>query len=105
MIRFDRVTVTYDGAPTPALADVDLEIPEGELCLAVGPTGSGKSTLLRAVNGLVPRFSGGHLAGTVSVDGRSTATYPPRDLADAQIRRRTADPGITPVSSLDLNHG
>ena len=82
MIRFDRVTVTYDGAPTPALADVDLEIPEGELCLAVGPTGSGKSTLLRAVNGLVPRFSGGHLAGTVSVDGRSTATYPPRDLAD-----------------------
>ena len=81
MIRFDRVSVTYDGATTPVLAEVDLTVPEGELCLAVGATGSGKSTLLRAVNGLVPRFTGGHLAGTVSVAGRSTADHPPRDLA------------------------
>ena len=48
----------------------------------MGRTGSGKSTLLRAINGLVPHFSGGTLAGRVIVDGRDTATHRPRDLAD-----------------------
>ena len=48
----------------------------------VGPTGSGKTTLLRAVNGLVPHFTGGRLSGEVRVDGRSTRDYPPRELAD-----------------------
>ncbi len=82
MIRFDHVTFTYPGAERPTLADVDLVVPEGELCLVVGTTGSGKSTLLRAVNGLVPRFSGGTLLGRVEVDGRSTEAVPPRELAD-----------------------
>ncbi len=82
MITFDRVRVTYPGATSPALADVSLELPEGDLCLVVGPTGSGKSTLLGAINGLVPHFTGGTLAGRVLVDGRNTAQHRPRDLAD-----------------------
>ncbi|RDI23777.1 ABC transporter ATP-binding protein [Lentzea flaviverrucosa] len=80
MIRFEDVTITYTGQPV--LADICVEIPEGELCLVVGRTGSGKSTFLRAINGLVPHFSGGTLAGRVLVDGRDTATHPPRELAD-----------------------
>jgi energy-coupling factor transporter ATP-binding protein EcfA2 len=82
MIEFDRVTITYADAPQPVLRDVNLRIDEGELCLVVGRTGSGKSTLLGAINGLVPHFTGGTLAGTVRVDGRSTADFPPRELAD-----------------------
>jgi energy-coupling factor transport system ATP-binding protein len=82
VIRFEHVTFTYPDAAAPTLVDVDFEVPEGELCLVVGTTGSGKSTLLRAVNGLVPRFSGGTLQGRVWVDGRSTETSPPRELAD-----------------------
>jgi len=82
MIRFDNVSVTYTGATSPVLSDVDLVVGEGEMCLVVGPSGSGKSTLLRAVNGLVPRFSGGRLDGRVTVNGRSTADEPPRQLAD-----------------------
>ncbi len=82
MIEFDRVTITYDSAPEPVLSDVTLAIDEGELCLVVGRTGSGKSTLLGAVNGLVPHFTGGTLSGHVEVDGRDTADYPPRELAD-----------------------
>jgi energy-coupling factor transporter ATP-binding protein EcfA2 len=82
MIRFDHVTFTYPDAPRPTLSDIDLVIPEGELCLVVGPTGSGKSTLLRAVNGLVPRFTGGRLEGSVTVGGRRTEDHAPRDLAD-----------------------
>jgi energy-coupling factor transport system ATP-binding protein len=82
MIEFDRVTVTYPGETAPVLADVTLSVPEGELCLVVGRTGSGKSTLLGLVNGLVPHFTGGTLAGTVTVAGRSTAAHRPRELTD-----------------------
>ncbi len=81
-IRFDQVTVTYAGEATPALREVDLAIEEGELALVVGRTGSGKSTLLGAVNGNVPHFTGGTLAGRVTVCGRDTRTHRPRDLAD-----------------------
>ena len=82
MIRFERVGVTYAGEDRPVLRDVSLVVPEGELCLLAGATGSGKSTLLRAVNGLVPHFTGGTLSGRVTVAGRDTRTHPPRELAD-----------------------
>jgi energy-coupling factor transport system ATP-binding protein len=82
MIRFEDVTFRYSEASGPTLEGVTLEIPEGELCVVVGETGTGKSTLLRSVNGLVPHFSGGTLAGDVTVDGRSTREHRPRELAD-----------------------
>ncbi|OMI37998.1 ABC transporter ATP-binding protein [Streptomyces sparsogenes] len=82
MIRFEQVSVTYDDAPRPALQGVDLTVPEGELCLLVGPSGVGKSTLLGAVPGLVPHFTGGTLRGRVTVAGRDTRTHKPRELAD-----------------------
>ncbi|WP_424213965.1 ABC transporter ATP-binding protein [Streptomyces sp. BI20] len=82
MIRFEQVSVTYDGAPAPSLVDADLTVPEGELTLLVGPSGVGKSTLLGAVSGLVPHFSGGTLTGRVTVAGRDTRTHKPRELAD-----------------------
>src|SRR5580692_6992632 len=82
MIRFDHVTITYSDDEVPVLRDVDLQIDEGELVLVVGRTGVGKSTLLGAVNGLVPHFTGGTLAGRVLVDGRDTRTHKPRELAD-----------------------
>ncbi|WP_234381892.1 ABC transporter ATP-binding protein, partial [Streptomyces sp. XY332] len=82
MIRFEQVSVTYDGAAQPTLRDADLVIPEGELTLLVGPSGVGKSTLLGAVSGLVPHFTGGTLRGRVTVAGRDTRTHKPRELAD-----------------------
>jgi len=82
VIEFDRVSVTYQGTTEPVLRDVDLTIGEGELVLVVGRTGVGKSTLLGAVNGLVPHFTGGTLAGRVLVEGRDTRTHKPRELAD-----------------------
>ena len=82
MITFDQVSFTYTEAEQPTLHRVSLDIPEGELCVVVGETGTGKSTLFRAINGLVPHFSGGTLAGTVTVDGRTTKDNRPRDLAD-----------------------
>ena len=82
MIRFERVSISYPGSARPVVSNVDLDVAAGELCVVVGPTGSGKSTLLKAVNGLVPHFTGGLLRGRVSVAGRDTRTHKPRDLAD-----------------------
>jgi energy-coupling factor transporter ATP-binding protein EcfA2 len=93
-LRFDGVTYTYPDGERPALDAVDLEIAEGSFALAVGPTGSGKSTLLRAVNGLVPQFTGGTFAGHVSVDGRDTLAHAPRRLADV-VAFVPQDPGAS----------
>ena len=82
MIRFDNVSITFADAQAPVLQGVNLTIAEGELCLVIGRTGSGKTTLLRAINGLVPHFSGGTLSGRVVVDGRDTRDHRPRDFAD-----------------------
>ncbi|MFH8405905.1 ABC transporter ATP-binding protein [Streptomyces sp. NPDC018019] len=82
MIRFDQVSVTYGDAAEPAVQGIDLTVPEGELCLLVGPSGVGKSTVLNAVCGLVPHFTGGTLHGRVTVAGRDTRTHRPRELAD-----------------------
>ncbi|MFH0175547.1 ABC transporter ATP-binding protein [Streptomyces cacaoi] len=82
MIRFENVSVTYDGATEPTVQDVDLTVPEGELVLLAGPSGVGKSTLLGTVSGLVPHFTGGTLRGRVTVAGRDTRTHKPRELAD-----------------------
>ncbi|MFC7989339.1 ABC transporter ATP-binding protein [Streptomyces pilosus] len=82
MIRFENVSLTYDGSPEPAVQRVDFEVPEGELVLLVGPSGVGKSTVLGAVSGLVPHFTGGTLHGRVTVAGRDTRTHKPRELAD-----------------------
>ncbi|GAA3821187.1 ATP-binding cassette domain-containing protein [Streptomyces coacervatus] len=82
MIRFEDVSVTYDGAAEPTVRGVDFEVPEGELVLLVGPSGVGKSTVLNAVSGLVPHFTGGTLRGRVTVAGRDTRTHKPRELAD-----------------------
>lgn len=82
MIRFDDVSVQYEGVDRPTLSGVDLTVPEGELVLLIGPSGVGKSTLLGAVSGLVPHFTGGRLTGRVTVGGRDTRTHKPRELAD-----------------------
>ena len=83
MIRFEDVSVTYDGAAEdPPFGASNSTVPEGELVLLVGPSGVGKSTVLGTVSGLVPHFTGGTLRGRVTVDGRDTRTHKPRELAD-----------------------
>src|SRR5919109_3717313 len=82
MIEIDHVSYTYPHAQRPALSDLSLAIAAGEFLLVCGASGAGKSTFLRLLNGLVPHFHGGRIAGLVRAWGRSTRTHQPRDMAD-----------------------
>jgi energy-coupling factor transporter ATP-binding protein EcfA2 len=81
-VSFDAVTFSYPDAPRPVLVDATFVLQEGGFVLVTGPTGAGKSTLLRAINGLVPQFTGGDFSGLVTVHGRDTLSNAPRELAD-----------------------
>jgi energy-coupling factor transporter ATP-binding protein EcfA2 len=82
MIRLDRLTYCYPGAPAPILRDLSLQVADGEFLLVMGPSGAGKSTLLRCLNGLVPHFYGGTISGRVQVYGREPLSAGPRGMAD-----------------------
>jgi manganese/zinc/iron transport system ATP- binding protein len=55
-LTFEHLTVVYDRKP--AVHDICLELPAGQLIGIVGPNGAGKSTLIKAALGLVPRVGG-----------------------------------------------
>lgn len=69
MISIEHLTYSYPRAARPVLRDISLHVRPGERVLLAGPSGAGKSTLLRLLNGLVPHFSGGQIAGRVRVAG------------------------------------
>lgn len=50
-ITFDEIGKIYPGG-TRAIADVNIQVEDGEFVVLVGPSGCGKSTLLRMVAGL-----------------------------------------------------
>jgi energy-coupling factor transport system ATP-binding protein len=78
--RLSHLTYWYPASPEPALKDVNLAIGDG-ITLVAGPSGGGKSTLLRVMNGLVPHFHGGRIAGSADVDGLNIIDTPTRHLA------------------------
>jgi energy-coupling factor transport system ATP-binding protein len=79
--QLSDVTYSFPGHDEPAIRDVDLAIERGEFLVVAGPSGGGKSTLLRTLNGLVPQFSGGVMAGHACVAGLDPRRTPPREMA------------------------
>ncbi|MGW1319706.1 ABC transporter ATP-binding protein [Streptomyces sp. NPDC002426] len=76
-IVFDHVVKTYPGAAAPAVDDLSLTVPAGEICVLLGPSGSGKTTALMMVNRLAEPTGGDIRIGDRSI----------RDLDPIQLRR------------------
>jgi phosphate transport system ATP-binding protein len=75
ILRLAGVTVRYGAVP--AVVDLDLDIPEGEVTALIGPSGCGKSTLLRTLNRMNDLVRG------VEVEGR--VTYHGQDLYAPEV--------------------
>jgi osmoprotectant transport system ATP-binding protein len=57
MIRLDRVEKRF-GDGTPAVAELSLDVGNGEFCVLVGPSGCGKTTTMKMINRLIEPTSG-----------------------------------------------
>jgi osmoprotectant transport system ATP-binding protein len=72
-VRYEEATKRYPGASEPAVDQLTLEVPAGEICVLVGPSGCGKTTAMRMVNRTVEISSGDILVGDRSVRERDPA--------------------------------
>jgi len=69
MIRCEHLTKIYNGVP--AVDDLCLDIPSGEIFGLLGPNGAGKSTTILMLIGLIEPTSG-----ACFIDGTEVATHP-----------------------------
>ena len=76
-IVFDRVTKRYPGRAEPAVTELSLTVPAGEICCLVGPSGGGKTTAMKLVNRLIDITEG-----DITIGGRSV-----RSLDVTELRR------------------
>lgn len=63
LLEMSGLSVRYDAVP--AVTDVSIEIPAGELRLILGANGAGKSTIIKTILGLQPA-----VAGSIRFDGQ-----------------------------------
>src|SRR6059058_1204336 len=79
-VTFEKAQRWYAGTDAPAVADLDLEISDGEFMVLVGPSGCGKSTTLRMLAGLEEVDEGRILIGD-----RDVTRVPPKDRDIAMV--------------------
>ena len=78
-IELERVTKVYpDG--TKAVAELDMEVGDGELVVFVGPSGCGKTSALRMIAGLEDITEG-----TIRIGGDVVNDLPPKDRDVAMV--------------------
>jgi osmoprotectant transport system ATP-binding protein len=75
MIHLDRVSKRYPGQAAPAVAELSLDVPAGEIVVLLGPSGCGKTTTLRLINRLIEPSTG-----RILVDGEDVTRVDPDRL-------------------------
>ena len=80
------------------VADVELEVLDGELLAVIGPNGAGKTTLFNLVSGLRRPTSG-----SIELDGVDVTEQPPYRRAKAGIGRTFQVSNVFPLLSVHEN--
>jgi osmoprotectant transport system ATP-binding protein len=75
MISLQDVEKRFPGSRDPAVRDLSLEVPEGEIVVLVGPSGCGKTTTMKMINRLIEPT-----AGRIVVDGTDVMQQDPVQL-------------------------
>ena len=74
-VEYRNVVKRYPGQSEPAIQDLSLTVPAGEICVLVGPSGCGKTTALRLANRMVELTEG-----DILIDGTSIRSRPAAEL-------------------------
>ena len=74
-LQLREVSKRYAGQRRPAITELSLTVPAGEVCVLVGPSGSGKTTAMRLINRMIEPT-----AGDILLDGQSVLERDPGDL-------------------------
>ncbi|MEV6373790.1 betaine/proline/choline family ABC transporter ATP-binding protein [Micromonospora musae] len=77
-IRLESLTKRYPGQAEPAVDNLTMDIPAGEIVVLVGPSGCGKTTSLKMINRIIEPTSG-----RIFIDGEDVT-----DVNADQLRRR-----------------
>jgi len=96
-IGYENVSIQYDGASSPAVRDLQLDVADGEFLVLVGPSGSGKSTALRSLAGLEQVSKG-----RVRIGGRDVTHVPSKDRDVAMVFQNYA---LYPSKTVEANMG
>ena len=76
-LEFREASKRYPGQTAPAVHELSLTVPAGDICVLVGPSGCGKTTAMRMVNRMIDIT-----AGDILLDGHSV-----RERRPAELRR------------------
>ena len=96
-IRLEHVSKRFPGASTDAVADLSLEVRQGEVTVFVGPSGCGKTTTLKMINRLEEPTSG-----HIEIFGRDQAATPAHELR-RQIGYVIQETGLFPHRTIAEN--
>ena len=77
-IRLENLTKQFPGQAEPAVDNLSMSIPEGEIVIFVGPSGCGKTTTMKLINRIIEPTSG-----RIFLDGEDVTKVNPD-----QLRRR-----------------
>jgi osmoprotectant transport system ATP-binding protein len=98
-IEFRAATKRYPGRDAPAVRELSLSVPAGEICVLIGPSGSGKTTAMKMVNRLIDITEG-----DITIGGQSV-----RSLDLTELRRGIGyvfqQIGLFPHMSVEDNIG